>query len=503
MKASDELFRLIRTLTPSEKRYFKTNAKRENPTSNYLQLFDAIDAQTQYDEDKLKQKHAGKKFVKYLSAEKNYLHEQIMKQMRAFHADRTIDNKINELLQDAFFYRDNGLIELREKCLLRAKDLATKYERYYLLKEILVLQTGFVIEFEKKNLTQPVLDLLTEQKQLALLQETEFELQSKNRELFSMLRMGTDMQDPLNRSKADILNAEVERYRPRIHDSFSLATLFHRASSNYHNVMGEREKSFESMVQEYECYQRYEHFKAEDRMNYKICLANLMARSVSSGEYEWFERALNEMKTIPVTSFNEEGEVFQNVYFQEHLYYINQGRFEEAEALVPTIIDGLEKYSNKVNVARRIAFQYNIMVMYFIMHRFKDALKWTDILLSDNSEIKQGQRFMVMLLLPIIHFELGHSDLVESFTRSAYRFLQKKNRMHDFERLVIKYLKEMPLSTDQAEFKEKLTWFNDELLELSTAHHVGTTLGMHELLLWSNFHIKGIRMDEQLRAADK
>ncbi|MFT4525388.1 MAG: hypothetical protein ACI85F_001541 [Bacteroidia bacterium] len=499
MKASDELFRLIRTLTPSEKRYFKTNAKRENATSNYLQLFEAIDAQSEYDEDKLKKKHASKKFVKYLSAEKNYLHEQIMKNMRAFHVDRTVDNKINDLLQDEAFYRAKGLNELRKKTIDKAKALAKEYERFHLLKEVLKIQAGYVIEFEKKNLTEPVLRLINEQKQLAIIQDTELELQSKNRELFTMLRSGLDMKDVSNRNRADMLLSETELYRPRIKGWFTLQVQFERANSNYNHLIGDRFKSFVHTKQEYECFQQFDHFKAEDAIKYKICLANLMARSLSAGQFEWFEKGLVEMKSLPTPSFNEEGEVFQNVYFQEHLYYINSGRLEEAEQLVPTIIGGLEKYEEKINKARKIAFQFNIMVMYFIMHRFSDAKDWVNTLIEDNSEIKQHQKFITMLLLPIIHFELGHEGLVESYTRSAYRYLQKKNRLHEFERLMIKYLKDMPLSSDQEAFKGRLSIFQTDLEVLMENPDVADSLGMEEMNLWANSHLKGIPMHIQLK----
>ena len=81
MPAQDELFQLIKSLTPSEKRYFKVNASKNGDSkSNYLQLFEAMDAQKDlYDEQHLKAKHSNKSFVKYLSAEKKHLREQIMK----------------------------------------------------------------------------------------------------------------------------------------------------------------------------------------------------------------------------------------------------------------------------------------------------------------------------------------------------------------------------------------------------------------------------------------
>jgi tetratricopeptide (TPR) repeat protein len=221
-----------------------------------------------------------------------------------------------------------------------------------------------------------------------------------------------------------------------------------------------------------------------------------MARAQSANEHEWFHKALNEMKELPVSSFNEEGEVFQNIYFQEHLFYINHGEFEKAEALVPIIEEGLVKYEAKINKARRLAFQFNIMIMFFIMHRFKDALKWTEPLLDDNSEIKQEQKFVTTLLLPIIHFELGHVDLVDSFTRSAYRLLQKKKRLHDFEKLVVKYLTDMPLSSDKMEFRTKLKAFSDHLDSLLNDPNVKITLGMEEMSLWAKSHLLNKKMSE-------
>ena len=503
MATQDELFQLVKSLTPSEKRYFKTNASKSGDAkSNYVQLFDAIDSQgEEYDEELLKQKHAKKPFVKYLSAEKKYLREQVMKQMRAYHTEDTIDNKINELIQDADFQSGKGLISLNEKSLLKAKELAVKYERYHLLKLILKKLTGFTIEFEKKKITEPVIALINEQKQLAIVQETDLELETKDRELFSIYRSGADISDAHVRNRVDMLMNEVERHRMRVGNSFTLGVHFSRANSNYFQLIRDWPSSLLSTQQEYQLFQQFPHFKTEASKNYKICLANLMSRAQSAANNEWFLKALTEMKELPSNSFNEEGEVFQNIYFSEHLFYINNGDMEKAAALIPIIEDGLVKYESKINLARKLAFQFNIMVMYFLMHDFKRALKWTEPLMADNSEIKQHQKFVTVLLLPFIHFELGHEELVESYARSAYRLLKSKQRLHAFERLVIKYLNGMPLSSDRAEFKEKVTGFHEELESLISDSKITSVLGMEEMSLWAKSHVTGKKMSLLLKEA--
>lgn len=496
MAAQDELFQLIKCLTPSEKRYFKVNGDSK---SNYMQLFDAMDKQKEeYDEDILKKKNAKKSFIKYLSAEKKQLREQIMKHMRVYHADSRVDNKINELLQDERFYRDKGLNNLCEKVLLKAKNLAREHERLHLLKEILDRQLAHVMEFEKKKLTEPVINLINEQKQLTIIQETALELNTKNREIFSMYRSGADMEDVNISNRIEMLISEIERYRPRLGDWFMLQVTFERAYSNYHQLHRNWDSSFEATKREYQLYQKYDQFKIEDAINYKICLANLMARALSSRNTEWFQKAIIELKAAPIHSFNEEGEVFQNIYFQQHLFYINNGQFEEAKALVPDILEGLEKYKAKINKARVLAFQFNIMIMHFIMHEFKEALKWIEILLDDKSEIKQHQKFVSILLLPIIHFELGHVDLVDSYTRSAYRFLKQKNRLHDFERLVVKFLNKMPFSSDRVDFTNTVAEFDTEVQKLLNDPTIKLTLGMEEMSVWAKSHLTNTRMADIL-----
>jgi hypothetical protein len=49
---SDQLFRLIKSLTTAEKRYFKIFASRHSigGKNEYVNLFDAIDKQSKYDE---------------------------------------------------------------------------------------------------------------------------------------------------------------------------------------------------------------------------------------------------------------------------------------------------------------------------------------------------------------------------------------------------------------------------------------------------------------------
>lgn len=496
MKASDELFQLIRSLTPSEKRYFKTNAKKESATSNYLQLFDAIDSQKEYDETLLKKKHTGKKFVKYLSAEKGYLHDQIMKQMRAFHAERTVDNKINELLQDEMFYRAKGLNDMRRKALEKARSLAEEFERFGLLQECLYRQVTYVEEFSDKTLEEPVKELLDELQKVSGIQSDYAGLWAVKKELFALFRSGADTKDDGVMGFVEELQERVNSLSKHKDSSFLISQLHYNALTDYGNLKGDREFAFENLYACYVAYGERPELKREYLLNYRILVSNLIGRAHAQRDFQKFDELLAELKSLPVDSYNAEGEVFQNVFFLEHLRYINNGEFDKAEALVPIIEAGLEKYATKINKARELAFKANIMIMYFVMHKFKDALKWADKILDEKGDIRQNILTLARVLYPIIHFELGHHDLVENLTRSTYRFLLKLKRLHGFERLMIKYLQDIPLSPDTEEFQIKLIAFSKNLVELKNDPKEKITLGFEEVELWVKSKIENRDMTD-------
>ena len=63
MKPSTELFDLIKSLTKSEKRFFKLASSLQTGDKNYLKIFDAIDRQSNYDENTIKGQFKNETFI--------------------------------------------------------------------------------------------------------------------------------------------------------------------------------------------------------------------------------------------------------------------------------------------------------------------------------------------------------------------------------------------------------------------------------------------------------
>ena len=81
--AREKLFNLIHSLTAREKKFFQQYARRhvQGTDTIYLQLFEAIAAQAEYDEEAIKAQFKNPSFEKNFHNPKGYLYDLILKSL--------------------------------------------------------------------------------------------------------------------------------------------------------------------------------------------------------------------------------------------------------------------------------------------------------------------------------------------------------------------------------------------------------------------------------------
>jgi tetratricopeptide (TPR) repeat protein len=233
---------------------------------------------------------------------------------------------------------------------------------------------------------------------------------------------------------------------------------------------------------------------------YRLDLANQLGADGAKMDFSQFPEALAKLHELPTSSRDDEGEVFQNVAFFELLYLLNSGQFEVARDRLPSIEEGLQQFSSKISQARQLAFRYNMMVLYFIMEDYRDALRILNIILHDErTEHRQDIQQVARLFLLIFHFELGNHDLLEYLFRSAHRFFYTRGSLGRFEKSVLNFLRKTAnLPTGSAMFPA----FRELLGELKAIMEDGavrTPPGVEEIVFWLRGTLEGRRMVELAR----
>ena len=146
MKPSNELFRLIKSLTKSEKRYFKLASTLQLGQKNYMKLFETIENQKEYDEEAIKIKFAKETFIKHLPSEKNHLYNLLLKSLRGFYSDKSAAAILQEQLKNIELLYNKALYAECTKIIRKAKKVAYSYEKFYFLLDIITWEKRLVEE---------------------------------------------------------------------------------------------------------------------------------------------------------------------------------------------------------------------------------------------------------------------------------------------------------------------------------------------------------------------
>jgi len=167
-KATDDLFRLIKSLTKSEKGYFKKYASKNAPggKSNYVLLFDAIDEMEAYDEELLRKKLKNQAFVSQIPVYKVYLFNLILKSLTLYGAFENTETKLSEMIRNAKILEKKQMHREALKILKKAKEIAYKYENEKSMVEILFQERGIYMVMPDKNVLEKRKEIHEEQMKL-------------------------------------------------------------------------------------------------------------------------------------------------------------------------------------------------------------------------------------------------------------------------------------------------------------------------------------------------
>src|SRR5687767_4844178 len=138
---SDTLFQLIHSLEKSEKRHFKLYIKRSSAKEDLkiIQLFDALDKMSDYDEKALLKKLPGIEKPQ-LSNLKTHLYKQLLASLRLLKRTDNIDLELNEQLDYARILYYKGLYLQSLKILDKVKEQATLYHQDTILIQVISLE---------------------------------------------------------------------------------------------------------------------------------------------------------------------------------------------------------------------------------------------------------------------------------------------------------------------------------------------------------------------------
>lgn len=504
MPVNDDLFRLVNSMKPSEKRYFKRNAATHK-AKNYLELFDLINRMKVYDETGLKKKLAGTPIGRHLPSEKNYLMKSILASLRDYHANRYDRVEVSQLLYEAQLLHDRNLYDLSGKILTKAKELAQRHEMHLALLEINALERVLVKRYEQ-GMTDEIDRLISDKEKVMDKLSNYFQYRDLNDTLFCSTRGQFRLRDKSQQEEIKKWFSQGFMTGLEKAQSFEARRLFLTAWGQYFVLIGKDSESHDMHKQIARLWEDHPERISEDPKGYKVALANYLNLCHLIKAYSEFPDALLKIKSYPPETIEEEGEDFQNLAQLEFLYCINTGQFIRAQSLIETEIKpGLEKFPNKVSPARQLSICHSIAMLYLVTGDFEKSRKWA-LRMTDRGKSQHRhdlQRFLRILEV-LLAFEQGTKEQMKaeklyqhlnSLQKSAERWLKLNGGIMQYERGFLRLFVQLAgKSSDQQ--KKLYQDLNVQLEQIPKEENQRFGQRISELRLWLKSKIERRRMEE-------
>ena len=498
---SIKLFHLIKSLTGSEKRYFKLFVKDTGgKTSKYIQLFEAIEKQETFDDEALRalvyplENIQSRKY----SELKAYLYELILKSLQSYDEKTSIEYKLQHILSSIKVLFKRALFEDCKELLTKGTKLAKKYEQFNALLKIM--------DWEKQ-IAYAETDIQYLDKYLSKIQaqETQALSQIENRaiyeNIFYQLLIGLRKDSSLRRpEQRDRLLKLLDH--PQLNGvdqalSHQAKVLYYRIYTFYYYTIGDFDSFYKTGVLLLDIMEAAPHFLKESVTNYISALSNLLVGCILSFDYDQAEVYLKKLKAIKPISADDKLKIHRQYYTVKFRLCINTGAFEEGLKALEEHLTLLASGNVNSKIFETESFYFQYICIYFGTGVYDKALDYLNRWLNSPKSIERQdlQSFARMINL-IIHYEMGNHLLLDSLLRSTYRFLNNRNSLYQMEARMITFIRDVNHAQDRKTRETVLYGFKRELINQMEDKKVKAMLQLFDLEAWLDSKILNMSFAE-------
>ena len=503
MEHSDSLFRLIKGMSKTEKGYFRRHALSHGKTeSNYLKLFDAIGEQPQYAEQEIKNKFKGQLFVRQFSVTKNYLYHLILKSLELYRQAGNIDAQVRSLLNRADILYEKAMYQECAAMLDKTSAPAKKYEIYYAQLQILLLRRTLAVKemnFEKIWACEA-----ERAEVLACVNDIKNAEEIHDHAAFDYYKAvkGTKPASSSEKySAAELLRAEQKARTFVARKRLADALIYNYGLSNKKEELYKHARKKALLYVSTSGMIRYDLYGYLVSLNAVIYSCSILGKR--EDQQFWITRLQEAEKFI-----HTKPESVYHFYLGFHVLHFNNslGNFKEsADFFRQSLKERLETHRKDLNDREFFVLYLNLAITHFGLENFREALAWLNRI---KNEVKLVSDPDVMcfyrLFYLIVHFELGHYDLLPYLIKSAYRFILRMSNLSPFQKEWMKFLRTiLEKEFSRTQLKNYFTEFRDRLQRVHRQELQAQTSEYFDYISWLDSKIEKKSFAEMIKSKAK
>ena len=505
MKPSTELFKLIKSLSKSEKRFFKLTSSLQTGEKNYLKIFDYIDKQAAYDEDALKKEFKGEVFIKHFPSEKNHLYKLILKSLRSFYSEQSVSSLLKQEIKNIEILFNKALYKECEKFVSRAKKLAEPYEKFYYWYELISWQKKLLEEaYEEGEFSTNLDELVAEEEMVVAKLRNLAEYQVVYSKINLIFRSGGFTR---NNDEQKVVES-IADYHLIKGKNTAIST---KATSIRFYIKGlcaatnrDYASGFKFFNRTKEVLNQNPLIKEDSPQRYVMTLFHLLRCHIDNKDFESATDLIDELRQLQTqkgfNSMDIAVRIFTNTYNQElHMLHV-MGEMDKSVELIEVIEKEKKTYEGKISKEQEVTFLYNQAYSFFGVANYKKSLSFINEVLNDNEQnLRQDIYGFSRLLNLILHYELENYDFLEYAIKSTNRYLSKTKRNYQIETVFIKYIRKISKVVDANAKMKIFKEMKIEVDELLNVHEERVILEFFDVSAWIYSKIHKLPFDQSVK----
>ena len=444
----DHLFQLIKTLTKAEKRNFRLYVTRNQSSEElkFIQLFDLMDKQKEYDEQTILKKAPEIK-KEQLSNLKAHLYKQLLTSLRLLHKNHNTDIDIREHIDYAKVLYNKGLYIQSLRILDKAKGMSLVNHQNFLILEIIEFEKLIESRHITRSIDNRAEDLANEAKIISERIQNASKLSNLSLQMYGFyLQFGHARNDEDLEKVSQFFQKNLPNM-PETEMGFFEKVYLYQSYAWYGIIAQDMLKYSQYSYKWVSLFEREPIMKLNDTSLYLKGVHNLLSGYFFSLKYDKLSVLLDNTeryiaKHADSLDENTKATAFHHLYTAKLNKHFIEGTFTEGLKLIPEIKAGLETYKYTLDQHRILVFYYKIASLYFGSGDNDHAIDYLNKIINLKvGNLRADIQCFARLLHLIAHYEKKHYALLEYLIKSVYRFIAKNEDLSLIMSEILKFLR--------------------------------------------------------------
>ncbi len=445
MEQQDELYQLIKSLTKSEKKFFTqyVNIYEKGSSPVYLQVFNFLNEEPEYNEERLFKKFRDQAFKKNYPVTKHYLKQLIVKTMR--HSELTVreDRDLTVHILDIKRLMAKGLMPMAKKMIEKLKEEAYDDEKFQDMLHLIAMQRGLISLGYYRHEPEINLDTLDEEEELVFEKIKQLrQLMNCSIKLYGLMYHETNIApDEAQRQIEELAQKQyLQSYEVLL--SAKAKHTYLQFWTLYYCALGDRKRHFEYASKKLDFVK---HEKIPHTVTNWLIIAynDYMGASLLSGIYTDFEPRLKLLEDMVINSQFHDADRFQTVSLYGLIYYTRQNNEKKVRKYIEYAKEGITRLSPFLRKSFIYTLRTTIAYAQLQLKDYDSCLKEVNELMAlTNGETRRDYVGHVKIINLMLRYEMKEYNYLAYLLKNTYRFFVSYLFTTTMHKFVIAYLKD-------------------------------------------------------------